>query len=168
MQKVFTETHLEGVDLTKTQPFKYFVYIEQGNPSQELRVNYEVSNIMWHFLIAIIWHMLWFLGNAKVFALFYFEFEGNFPVQASVGLYLEGRFNGSRVFLHYEFGRLIFGILRYIIFETHGTFIDLANPTFFLVCITVFTSVISHFWCMFWFLNSHCYFFLSRIWLKMI
>ena len=34
----------------------------------------------------------------KFFALFYFEFEGNFPVQASVGLYLEGRFNGSRVF----------------------------------------------------------------------
>ena len=34
----------------------------------------------------------------------------------------------------------IFSILRYIIFQTHGTFIDLANPTFFLVCITVLTD----------------------------
>ena len=30
-----------------------------------------------------------------VFALFYFVFEGNFLVQASGGLYLEGRFNGG-------------------------------------------------------------------------
>ena len=30
-----------------------------------------------------------------VFALFYFIFEGNFQVQASGGLYLEGRFNGG-------------------------------------------------------------------------
>ena len=30
-----------------------------------------------------------------VFALFYFVFERNFQVQASGGLYLEGRFNGG-------------------------------------------------------------------------
>ena len=34
----FTETRLEDVDLTKTEPCKYFVYMKRGNPSQELRV----------------------------------------------------------------------------------------------------------------------------------
>ena len=42
-----------------------------------------------------------------VFALFCFEFEGSFQVQAPRGLYLEGRFNGG--FLRYEYGELIFG-----------------------------------------------------------
>ena len=36
----------EDVDLTKTQPSKYIVYMDRGNPSQELRVNYASSN-MW-------------------------------------------------------------------------------------------------------------------------
>ena len=40
-----------------------------------------------------------------VFALFYFEFEGNFWVQAPWGLYLEGGFIGG-FFLRYEFGGL--------------------------------------------------------------
>ena len=31
----------------------------------------------------------------KVFALFYFVFEGNFPSTSPGGLYLEGRFNGG-------------------------------------------------------------------------
>ena len=41
------------------------------------------------------------LANRKIyvllysFALFYFEFEGNFQVQAPEGLYSEGRFNGG-------------------------------------------------------------------------
>ena len=57
-----------------------------------------------------------------VFALFYFEFEGNFQVKAAGGLYLEGRFNGG-VFALRVWGAsiwrglymegLIFGILRY-------------------------------------------------------
>ena len=34
LQKVFTETRLEDVDLTKTQPCKPFVSMERGNPSQ--------------------------------------------------------------------------------------------------------------------------------------
>ena len=38
-----------------------------------------------------------------VFALFYFEFEGNFRVQAPGGLYLEGRFIRG-FFLRFEFG----------------------------------------------------------------
>jgi len=45
-----------------------------------------------------------------VFALFCFVFGGNFQVQ---GLYSEVRFNGG--FLRYEFGGLIFGILRYTV-----------------------------------------------------
>ena len=32
MQKGFTETRLENVDVTKTQPCKYFVYMDRGNP----------------------------------------------------------------------------------------------------------------------------------------
>ena len=32
-QKFFIETRLEDIDLTKTQPCKYFIYLERGNPS---------------------------------------------------------------------------------------------------------------------------------------
>ena len=35
LQKDFTDTSLEDVDLSKTQPFKYFVYMDRGNQSQE-------------------------------------------------------------------------------------------------------------------------------------
>ena len=35
LQKVFTESRLKDVELTKTQPCKYFVYMERGNPNQE-------------------------------------------------------------------------------------------------------------------------------------
>ena len=57
-----------------------------------------------------------------VFALFYFEFEGNFQVQAPGGLYLEGRFNGWFFVLRLGLGGggglymegLIFGTLLYI------------------------------------------------------
>ena len=35
LQKVFTETNLEDIDHSKTQPFKYFVYMDRGNQSQE-------------------------------------------------------------------------------------------------------------------------------------
>ena len=61
------------------------------------------------------------LANAKfvcyctVFALFYFEFEGNFQVQAPGSLYLEGLFNGGffalRVWRGLYVEVLIFGIL---------------------------------------------------------
>ena len=36
-----------------------------------------------------------FICYCTVIALFYFEFEGNFQVQAPGGLYLKGRFNGG-------------------------------------------------------------------------
>ena len=35
LQKAFTESRLEDIDLCKTQPWKHFVYMDQGNPSQE-------------------------------------------------------------------------------------------------------------------------------------
>ena len=54
-----------------------------------------------------------------IFTLFYFVFDGKFPVQAPPGgLYSEGRFNGS-FFCFTILGGLyleglIFGILRYV------------------------------------------------------
>ena len=50
LQQLFTETRLGDVDLSKTQPCKYFVFMDQGNPS------HKNSNILWHFSTAIIWH----------------------------------------------------------------------------------------------------------------
>ena len=35
LQQVFTETRLEDVNLSKTQPCKCFVYIDRGNPLQD-------------------------------------------------------------------------------------------------------------------------------------
>ena len=46
LKQVFTETRLEDVVLSKTQPFKYFLYMDRGNPSQEWRVNY-ANRILW-------------------------------------------------------------------------------------------------------------------------
>ena len=43
--------------------------------------------------VIVLWQMQKFLCYCTVFALIYFEFEGNFQVQAPGGLYLEGRFN---------------------------------------------------------------------------
>ena len=45
-----------------------------------------------------------FMWYCTVFALFNFEFEGNFQAQTPGGLYLEGRFKGG--FLRYEVGGL--------------------------------------------------------------
>ena len=55
------------------------------------------------------------------FVLIYFEFEGNFRVQAPGGLYLEGNLWES--FLRYEFGGLVFGgayIWRGLFSEYYG------------------------------------------------
>ena len=46
LHKVFTETRLDDVDLAKSQPCKYLVYMERGIPSQELRVSDANSNIL--------------------------------------------------------------------------------------------------------------------------
>ena len=44
LQKGFTETGLEDIDLSKTQQCKYFVHMDQGNRSRECRVNFVNSN----------------------------------------------------------------------------------------------------------------------------
>ena len=68
------------------------------------------------------WASLIVGSKFTVFALFYFVFEGNFPVQAPGGLYLEGRFNGgffalpvwgAYIWRGLYKERLIFGILQY-------------------------------------------------------
>ena len=41
------------------------------------------------------WASLIVGSKFTVFALFYFVFEGNFPITSPGGLYLEGRFNGG-------------------------------------------------------------------------
>ena len=76
--------------------------MEQGNPSQELKVNYAPAiygDTFWlqsfGRVIILLWQMPKFMCYYTVFALFYFEFEGNFQVQAPGGLYLEERFNGG-------------------------------------------------------------------------
>ena len=109
LQKVFTETSLENVDLTETKPCEYFVYMELGNPSQELKSElckqqYSLTHFDCNHLahVIVLWQMQKFLCYCTVFALLYFEFEGNFQVQASGGLYLEGD-------LANEFWGLVFG-----------------------------------------------------------
>ena len=132
LYQLFAETSLENVDLTETKPCLYFVYMERGNQSQELRVNYANSNnSVTHFdcnhlaHVIVLWQMQKSLCYCTVFALIYFEFEGNFLVQAPQGeggLYLEGRFNervlelrvwGAYIWRGLYTEGLIFGILRY-------------------------------------------------------
>ena len=48
-----------------------------------------------------------------IFALFFFVFEGKFQVQASPGGVYIRRGDLTEGFLRYDFGGLIFGILRY-------------------------------------------------------
>ena len=61
---------------TNTQPRKYFVYMEWGNPSQEQgTVTLFDYNHLAH--VIVLWEMRQFICHCTVFALFYFEFEGN-------------------------------------------------------------------------------------------
>ena len=55
--------------------------------------------------VVVLWQMQKFLCYCTGFALLYFEFEGNFQVQAPWGLYLEGDLTNG--FLGYEFWGLI-------------------------------------------------------------
>ena len=43
--------------------------------------------------VIVLWQIQKFIDYYTVFDLFYFVFEGTFPVQAPRGLYSEGRFN---------------------------------------------------------------------------
>ena len=88
LQKDFTDTSLEDVDLSKTQPFKYFVYMDRGNQSQEWRgITQTAIKCDTFWLQSII-------------------FEGNFQVLAPGGLYSKRRLKGG----FFAF----FGILRYL------------------------------------------------------
>ena len=77
------------------------MHMERGNPSHisELRKQlqqYTVTLFDCNHLahVIVLWQMQKFTCFCTVFALLYFEFEGNFQVQAPGGLYLEGRFKG--------------------------------------------------------------------------
>ena len=78
------------------------MHMERGNPSHisELRKQlqqYTVTLFDCNHLahVIVLWQMQKFTCFCTVFALLYFEFEGNFQVQAPGGLYLEGRFKGQ-------------------------------------------------------------------------
>ena len=102
LQKVFTETRLEDVDLSKTWPYNYFVHMDRGNQGQEWRGTTQTAincDTFWLQTLGRHEIVLWQIQKCKcyctVFALFYFVFEGTFQVQAPRGLYSEGRFNGG-------------------------------------------------------------------------
>ena len=113
LQKDFTDTNLEDVDLSKTQPFKYFVYMDRGNQNQEWRGITQTAIKCDTFWLQSFGTRHSCLANTKilcyctVFALFYyFIFEGNFQVLTPGGLYSKGRLKGG----FFAF----FGILRYL------------------------------------------------------
>ena len=92
------------------------------------------------------WASLIIGSKFTVFALLYFVFEDNFPSTSPRGLIFGGRFNGGFFALPvwgayiwrglYMEGRLIFGILRYIII---GDELALNFGEIILVLIYIFT-----------------------------
>ena len=122
MQEVFTETRVEDVDCTKTQPCMNFVYMERANPSQEqFTVTLFDCNHLAHMIV--LWQMRKLMCYCTVFALFYFEVKGNFQEQALGGLYLEEQFNGG------FFGLRVWGayIRRGLFLEFYGICTDAAR-----------------------------------------
>ena len=109
MQNVFTETRLEDVDLSKTQPCIWNDEIQAISELRKQLQQYTMTLFDCNHLahVIVLWQMQKFTCFCTVFALLYFEFEGNIQVQAPGGLYFERRFKGG--FLRYEFGGLIFG-----------------------------------------------------------
>ena len=62
----------KDADLSKTQPCKYFVYMDRGNPSQDWRVIYAKSNIYCDaFLRQSFGTRNSSLANAKLYVLLY-------------------------------------------------------------------------------------------------
>ena len=61
------------------------------------------------------------MSYCTVFALFYFEFEGNFRVQAPRGVHLEGPFIGGFFALRVWGGGLIFGGAYFPNFTVYGS-----------------------------------------------
>ena len=115
------------------------LYIDRGNLSQDWRVNYANSNILWHFLTAIIWHTWWFfwqIQNLSVtlqFLLFLFFNLGQFPSRSPRGFVFGGAIY-RRVFCVTSLGGLyleglIFVILLYLARETSEMFRHLEVTT---------------------------------------
>ena len=113
---------VEDVDLSKTQSCKYFVYMDRGNPSQDWRVKYANSIILWHILLQSFGRRNSSLKCKTDVLLYSFCFVlfwiwGQFPSTSPRGLVFEGviyrRFWGG---LYLE--GLIFGILRYAVKAT--------------------------------------------------
>ena len=126
LYKGFTETRLEDVDLSKTQPWKYLsiwtkkIQAKSEDWTTQTAINCDAfwlqSFSTCNSSSANMYKKLCVAVPLNI-ALFYFVFEGNFLVQALGCLYSEGQLNGG-FFLRYEFGGLyleglIFGILWY-------------------------------------------------------
>ena len=88
LQKGLNANRFEEVDLTKPQPCKYFVHMNRKSKprvkselrKQQYTVTLFASNHLAH--VIVLWQMQKFMRYCTVFGLFYFEFEGNFQVQA--------------------------------------------------------------------------------------
>ena len=119
-QHFFTKTRLEDIDLSKTQPCKYFVYIimDRGNPIEDWGVNYTNSklytvtlydcNHLAH-IVKVLWQIQKFMSYCTAFASFLFWIWW----QSSSEYIRPGdciwRGDLLEVFLHYDFGGLTFG-----------------------------------------------------------
>ena len=111
LQKVFTETRLSKTQLCKPRV------------SELRKQQCNVTRLQSFSHVVVLWQMQKSVCYCTVFALFYFEFDSNFQVQAPRGIYLEGRFNGGSLKLRawgayiqkglYMEGH-IFGILRFL------------------------------------------------------
>ena len=79
-----------------------FLYPHDIQAKRELRKQHTVTHFDSNHLahVIVFWKMQKFMCDYKIFALFYFEFESNFRVQAPRGLYLGLQFIGG-FFLRY-------------------------------------------------------------------
>ena len=88
LQQGFTETHYEDVDLSKTQPCKYFIYTGPRKSKPLLDCNHLAH-------VKVLWQMQKFMCYCTVFLCFILNLRAILRVQAPRGLYLEGRFIGG-------------------------------------------------------------------------
>ena len=84
------------------------------------------------------WASLIVGSKFTVFALFYFVFEGSFPKYKPPGAY-NWRGDLTEGFLRYEFGGLIFGILRYVLREILSSFFNYCTRYLRLGCLLMRT-----------------------------
>ena len=91
LQQVFSETRLEDVDLSKTSAMKVLCLYEPRKSKPRLQWTTETApwiycDTPWLQSLgtrnSVLWQMQKFMCYLTVFALFYFEFEGNLRVKA--------------------------------------------------------------------------------------